>query len=57
MSAKSEEFHRKAAEAEVSATTARDLSAREMYARVSEHYRFLARQQEYLDSWTTQPKA
>jgi len=49
MSAKSEEYRLKAEQAEASAKTSIDLSAKQIYETVGRHYRFLAGQQDKMD--------
>ena len=51
MSTKSDEYRRKAEQAEEFARTTRDLSAKLMYQEIAEHYRYLAEYQIKMDGW------
>ena len=51
MSAKSDEYLKKVEQAEESARTTRDLSAKLMYQEIAEHYRYLAEHQIKMDGW------
>ena len=52
MSARSEEYRRKAKEAEDSARTTCDLAAKRKFEQLADHYRYLADQQEQMDRRT-----
>jgi hypothetical protein len=53
---KAEEYRRKAAEAEASAASTQDLSARPMYWEIAAYYRYLAEQRDLMDVDATPPK-
>ena len=56
MGTKAEEYRRKAEEAEASAASTQDLSAKPMYSEIAAYYRYLAEQRDLLDDHATSMK-